>query len=63
MTILEKSKLDWSNFKTNEGIGEELQQHIRGKNGYLEKKAFLERADYRQFEIERDMRLSTRKPT
>lgn len=29
---------------------------------YIERKAFLERVDHRQFEIERDLRLSRMKP-
>lgn len=62
MSTLEKSKLDWENFKEEEGIGEELAIHNRGKEGYIERKAFLERVDHRQFEIERDLRLSKMKP-
>ncbi|XP_074142116.1 craniofacial development protein 1 [Sminthopsis crassicaudata] len=62
MSTLEKSKLDWESFKEEEGIGEELAIHNRGKEGYIERKAFLERVDHRQFEIERDLRLSKMKP-
>ncbi|KAJ7312119.1 hypothetical protein JRQ81_006460 [Phrynocephalus forsythii] len=62
MSTLEKSKLDWENFKEQEGISEELAVHNRGKQGYLERKAFLERVDHRQFELERDIRLSNMKP-
>ncbi|KAM3829194.1 craniofacial development protein 1 isoform 4-T5 [Vipera latastei] len=62
MSTLEKSKLDWENFKEEEGIGDELAIHNRGKDGYLERRAFLERVDYRQFEHERDLRLSNMKP-
>ncbi|XP_051024531.1 craniofacial development protein 1 [Acomys russatus] len=62
MSTLEKSKLDWESFKEEEGIGEELALHNRGKEGYIERKAFLERVDHRQFEIERDLRLSKMKP-
>ncbi|XP_062997155.1 craniofacial development protein 1 [Elgaria multicarinata webbii] len=62
MSTLEKSKLDWESFKEEEGIGDELAIHNRGKDGYLERKAFLERVDHRQFEHERDIRLSTMKP-
>ncbi|KFP00009.1 Craniofacial development protein 1, partial [Calypte anna] len=62
MSTLEKSKLDWESFKEEEGIVEELAIHNRGKDGYIEKKAFLERVDHRQFEIERDLRLSRMKP-
>ncbi|XP_043351291.1 craniofacial development protein 1 isoform X1 [Dermochelys coriacea] len=109
MSTLEKSKLDWENFKEEEGIGEDLAIHNRGKEGsylhklhlgsdndrrpepfyiqegwhrsvpgagsliptclyckqadrYIDRKAFLERVDHRQFEIERDIRLSKTKP-
>ena len=33
MNTLEKSKLDWESFKEEEGIGEELAIHNRGKEG------------------------------
>ncbi|XP_025022422.1 craniofacial development protein 1 [Python bivittatus] len=62
MSTLEKSKLDWENFKEEEGISDELAIHNRGREGYLERRAFLERVDYRQFEHERDLRLSNMKP-
>lgn len=60
LTTLEKTKLDWNNFKSDEGIDEELEKHKKSKDGYLDKQAFLERADLRQFEIERAMRMSKR---
>ncbi|XP_067327079.1 craniofacial development protein 1 [Anolis sagrei] len=62
LSTLEKSKMDWESFKEQEGIGDELAIHNRGKDGYLERKAFLERVDHRQFERERDIRLSNMKP-
>ncbi|KAM4721588.1 craniofacial development protein 1 [Rhinophrynus dorsalis] len=62
LSTLEKSKLDWESFKEKEGIGEELALHNRGKDGYIERKAFLERVDYRQFELEREIRLKNMKP-
>uniref|UniRef100_A0A803YMW2 Craniofacial development protein 1 n=1 Tax=Meleagris gallopavo TaxID=9103 RepID=A0A803YMW2_MELGA len=34
MSTLEKSKLDWENFKEEEGIVEELAIHNRGKDGH-----------------------------
>ncbi|KAK7074991.1 Craniofacial development protein 1 [Halocaridina rubra] len=60
LSTLEKTKLDWSNFKSEEGIDEELESHKKSKHGYLDKQAFLERADVRQFEIERSLRMSKR---
>ena len=57
MSTLEKSKLDWESFKKDEGIGEDLKTFNQGKQGFLERQAFLERADHKQFEIERNLRL------
>lgn len=60
LSTLEKSKLDWENYKKAHGIAEDLQNHNRGKDGYLEKQAFLQRTDMRQFEIEKNLRAKTR---
>ncbi|XP_064467124.1 craniofacial development protein 1-like [Ornithodoros turicata] len=60
ISTLEKSKLDWNTYKQAEGIEGELSTHNRGKDGYLEKQAFLQRADLRQFEIEKNMRAKNR---
>lgn len=61
MSTLQKSKLDWNNFKKNEGIDEEIKMYNRGKDGYLEKQDFLQRTDLRQFEIEKGLRSARRK--
>lgn len=61
MSTLEKSRLDWDAFKTEEGISDELAIHNRGKEGFVERKNFLERVDQRQFQLERDVRLSNMK--
>jgi len=61
MSCLDKSKLDWNQFVTEEGIKEELSSHNRGKNGFVERQMFLERVDLRQFEIEKAAREKTRK--
>ncbi|XP_065915442.1 craniofacial development protein 1-like [Dysidea avara] len=55
ISTLEKSKLDWNKFKKNEDIEDELALH--SKDGFLEKQAFLQRTDIRQFEQEREVRL------
>lgn len=62
ISVLEKSKLDWDTFKQSEGIEEELQTFNKGKDGYLQRQDFLERTDLRQFEIEKSLRASRRKP-
>merc|ERR1712218_549703 len=59
--VLDKSKLDWNHFVKEEGIKEELTTHNKGKDGYVEKQMFLERADLRQFEIEKAIRDKNRK--
>ncbi|XP_026143335.1 craniofacial development protein 1 [Carassius auratus] len=61
MSTLEKSKMDWDAFKTEEGISDELAIHNRGKEGYVERKNFLERVDHRQFELEKTVRLNNMK--
>ncbi|XP_014368983.2 nucleolar GTP-binding protein 2 [Papilio machaon] len=60
LSTLEKSKLDWDTFKKEEDIEAEIKSHNKGKQGYLERQDFLARADERQYEIERDLRLSKR---
>ncbi|XP_050292696.1 craniofacial development protein 1 [Anthonomus grandis grandis] len=56
ISTLEKTKLDWDRFKKEENLEEELQTHNKGKDGYLERQDFLERADLRRFEIEKEIR-------
>ncbi|KAF0974793.1 hypothetical protein FDP41_006267 [Naegleria fowleri] len=58
-TTISQSKEDWKQFKKQEGIEHELQQYR--KDGYLEKQAFLERTEMREFEIEKDLRNLERK--
>ncbi|KAJ2943711.1 hypothetical protein O0L34_g16824 [Tuta absoluta] len=60
LSTLEKSKLDWNTYKKTEDIDDEIQSHNKGKAGYLDRKDFLERADMRTYEIERDLRMSRR---
>ncbi|XP_045191366.1 craniofacial development protein 1-like [Mercenaria mercenaria] len=59
MGTLEKSKIDWEEFKEKEGIHEELKIHNRGKQSYIERMNFLQRTDQKQFEIEKSLRLGT----
>lgn len=61
ISTLEKTALDWKSFKQNEGINEELQTFNKGKDGYLERQDFLERTDFRRFEIEKGQRQTTRR--
>lgn len=66
LSVLDKTKKDWEGFKEeNIGLEDELDAYKKSSNQYLDKVSFLERADYREFERERDARLamhSKRKP-
>uniref|UniRef100_A0A0N4U753 Craniofacial development protein 1 n=1 Tax=Dracunculus medinensis TaxID=318479 RepID=A0A0N4U753_DRAME len=55
MNVLERTQQDWQEFKN----GEELDNHNRGKCGYIDRMAFLNRADLRTFELERNARNSS----
>ncbi|CAH2217192.1 jg2774 [Pararge aegeria aegeria] len=60
LSTLEKSKLDWNTYKKEEGVEEEVASINKGKTGFLDRRDFLERTDMRQYEIERDLRMSKR---
>ncbi|KAI0990589.1 hypothetical protein GJ496_003596 [Pomphorhynchus laevis] len=60
-TILDNSKSSWKEFKKSAQIEEELSAHVKGKDSYLSKKEFLERAEQRTFEKERKQRTSRKK--
>jgi hypothetical protein len=60
MSALQKSALDWQGVRNqDEEMTAELDKNK--KDGYLEKQAFLTRADWRQFENERDERTKGRR--
>ena len=63
MGCLDKSKLDWDSYVENEGIKEELETFNKGKDGYVEKQMFLERADFRQFEKEKSSKRENKENT
>ena len=48
ISTLEKSRLDWSTHKESESLIEDLDSHRRGKDSYVERKAFLERTELRE---------------
>ena len=54
--------MDWDQYVAKEGIKEELETFNKGKDGYVEKQMFLERADHRRFEQEKAAREKTRTP-
>ncbi|KJH53482.1 bucentaur or craniofacial development [Dictyocaulus viviparus] len=61
MSILDKSNLDWTSYKTENNLQEELETFNRGKNGYLDRMEFLTRTDYKEFEKEKELRNAARK--
>lgn len=54
MATVTKSSLDWEAFKKQEGLEEELSQHR--KNGFLEKKDFLDATKWKEYELELQQR-------
>ena len=62
MTTLEKSKLDWQKFraKDEDGLAESLDRFAKSGDGYLAQKAFLERANAREYEHELEAKRRTR---
>ena len=58
-STISQSKEDWKQYKKQEGIEHELKQYT--KDGYLEKQAFLERTEIREFEIGKELRNEERK--
>ncbi|XP_054825442.1 uncharacterized protein LOC129322980 [Prosopis cineraria] len=59
LSVLDKTKMDWGEFKEeNKGLEDELDAYKKSSNQYLDRVSFLQRADYREFERERDARLA-----
>ncbi|KAI3952910.1 hypothetical protein MKX01_028602 [Papaver californicum] len=59
LSVLGKTKKDWGEFKEeNKGLEDELDAYKKSSNKYLDKVSFLQRTDMREFERERDVRLS-----
>ena len=48
LSTLEKTRLDWSAHKESESLTEDLESHRRGKDSYVERKAFLQRSEVRE---------------
>lgn len=59
LTVMDKTKADWRTVKqTDEELEEDLQAHRRGGQTFREQQDFLQQADYREYELERDARLA-----
>ncbi|KAL5965203.1 Craniofacial development protein 1 [Taenia solium] len=59
ISVLEKSRLDWESFTEKEGIKDDLKLHNKGKNGYVERKAFEARTQEREYQILKEARLKS----
>lgn len=60
ISTIDKTVLDWNSFKNEHDLHEELETFNKGKGGYLKRMEFLQQADVRQFEQEKEMRQSKR---
>lgn len=58
LSVLDKTKKDWGEYKEDKGLEEELDAYKKSSNQYLDKVSFLQRTDFREFERERDARLA-----
>lgn len=58
LNILDKSKQDWGEFKEEKGLEEELDAYKKSGDKYLDKVSFLQRAELREYEREREIRLA-----
>ena len=57
ITTIEKTKIDWERHKKENNIDGEIDKFSKSKGSLVEKNAFLNRADQRKFEQEREERL------
>ena len=61
LNVLDKTRADWRSVKDDDAeLQEDLQHHARGGRTYREQQEFLQNADYREYELERDARLASR---
>lgn len=59
VNVLDKSRQDWSGFKKEHtAVEEELETYKKSGDKYLDKVEFLQRAEVREYEKERDQRLA-----
>lgn len=53
LSTLEKSRMDWKNFVRKENIEDDLKAHNKGKQGYLERRAFIDRTTEREYAFQK----------
>ena len=60
VSVLDKSRHDWAGYKKdNENVDEELEAYKKSGGKYLDKVNFLQRAELREYETERNARLAS----
>ena len=60
ISVLDKSRSDWKGFKSSDAdVDEELEAYKKSTDKYLDKQEFLQNAELRQYELERDARLAS----
>eukprot|EP00850_Spirogloea_muscicola_P002584 SM000010S04222 [mRNA] locus=s10:289649:291350:+ [translate_table: standard] len=57
LSIIDKSRKDWGEYKDEKGVVNELEEYKKSSDQYLDKVAFLGRAELREYEKEREERL------
>ncbi|KAF8563667.1 hypothetical protein P879_08741 [Paragonimus westermani] len=55
LSTLDKSRLDWQTFVRKENIEDDLKAHNKGKEGYLERLAFVDRTAEREYEYQHSL--------
>jgi len=58
VTVLDKSKADWSVHRQEADLDKDLADHNRSNDRYVDKQDFLARAEVREYEKARDQRLN-----
>nr|CAH8864490.1 unnamed protein product [Trichobilharzia regenti] len=56
LSTLEKSRLDWKQYVQKESLEDDLKAHNKGKDGYLEKQAFVSRTSEREYQYRQELK-------
>ena len=54
LSTVAKTSADWDQFKTSEGLEEDLTKQAQGKNAFVQKIEFLQCIDAQKFEVEKE---------
>ncbi|CAH8587006.1 unnamed protein product [Heterobilharzia americana] len=59
LSTLEKSRLDWKQYVQKESLEDDLKAHNKGKEGYLERQAFVHRTSEREHQYHQELKKPT----